>query len=185
MDTVIEESLTEYASERYRQFYAAAAIVEKHAFATVRGRRIPVRPRVLEVIAFAKRIRVEKIGVAFCGGLSDEGARFTAILEAHGFEVYSAMCKCGNVDKTRLGVPEKDKLNPDMYESACSPLTQAALFNHVATDLNVIIGLCIGHDVLFTMHSTAPVTTLIVKDRYTGHNPVVSLYCSYHQSMME
>ena len=48
------------------------------------------------------------------------------------------------------------------------------------TAFNIIIGLCIGHDMLFTKHSRAPVTTLIVKDRFTGHNPVISLYTRYH-----
>jgi uncharacterized metal-binding protein len=185
METVIDEAMTHYAANPYRRFYTAAALVEKNAFDTVRGRTIPVRPRVQEVIEFAKHIHARKIGVAFCGGLSAEASRFTDILETHGFKVYSAMCKCGNVDKARLGVPEAHKFNPDTFEAACNPLAQSALFNRVETDLNVILGLCIGHDILFTMHSTAPVTTLVVKDRYTGHNPAVSLHCKYHNSMIE
>ena len=42
--------------------------------------------------------------------------------------------------------------------------------------MNVIVGLCVGHDMLFTKYSDAPVTTLVVKDRVTGHNPVSVLY---------
>ena len=42
--------------------------------------------------------------------------------------------------------------------------------------MNIIVGLCVGHDMLFNKHSTAPVTTLVVKDRVTGHNPVAVLY---------
>ena len=41
---------------------------------------------------------------------------------------------------------------------------------------SVVVGLCVGHDVLFGRHSEAPVTTLVVKDRVTGHNPVATLY---------
>jgi len=37
---------------------------------------------------------------------------------------------------------------------------------------------------LFTMNSQAPVTTLIVKDRFTGHNPVISLYTKYHKNIV-
>ena len=44
------------------------------------------------------------------------------------------------------------------------------------TDMNIIVGLCVGHDMLFNKHSQAPVTTLIVKDRVTGHNPIAVLY---------
>ncbi len=46
------------------------------------------------------------------------------------------------------------------------------------------IGLCVGHDMLFTMHSTAPVTTLIVKDRLSGHNPVITLYSRYYKDII-
>ena len=56
---------------------------------------------------------------------------------------------------------------------------QALLLNQCNTELNIIVGLCIGHDILFTQHSKAPVTTLVVKDRVTGHNPVVNLYVQY------
>jgi uncharacterized metal-binding protein len=48
--------------------------------------------------------------------------------------------------------------------------------NENGTELNIIVGLCIGHDLLFSMKSKAPVTTLIVKDKFTGHNPAVALY---------
>jgi len=42
--------------------------------------------------------------------------------------------------------------------------------------MNIIFGLCVGHDMLFSMHSKAPVTTLVVKDRVTGHNPIAVLH---------
>lgn len=48
------------------------------------------------------------------------------------------------------------------------------VLNDLQTDLNIIVGLCIGHDILFTKYSEAPVTTFIVKDRVTGHNPAIS-----------
>lgn len=42
--------------------------------------------------------------------------------------------------------------------------------------MNVIVGLCVGHDMIFTKHADAPTTTLVAKDRLTGHNPVAALY---------
>jgi uncharacterized metal-binding protein len=53
------------------------------------------------------------------------------------------------------------------------------LLNKAETDMNIIVGLCVGHDILFTKHSKAPVTTLIAKDRVTGHNPSAVLYTYY------
>ena len=40
----------------------------------------------------------------------------------------------------------------------------------------MLVGLCVGHDAIFTRHSKAPVTTFIVKDRVLGHNPAAALY---------
>ncbi|MEM3766323.1 MAG: DUF1847 domain-containing protein, partial [Candidatus Bathyarchaeia archaeon] len=145
-----------------------------------------VRPRIRELIEFAKLINAKKLGVAFCAGLQDEAARTVAILEEAGFTVASVRCKCGAIDKTELGVNKDYKIgNPSAFEAACNPIVQAQLLNEAKTDINIIVGLCVGHDMLFTMHSKAPVTTLIVKDRLLGHNPVAALYSNYHRDIVK
>ncbi|MEM2604195.1 MAG: DUF1847 domain-containing protein, partial [Candidatus Korarchaeum sp.] len=75
-----------------------------------------------------------------------------------------------------VGLSESDKLEPGKHESICNPLVQAELLNSIGTQLNVVIGLCVGHDTLFMMSSKAPVTYLIAKDRVTGHNPAAAIY---------
>jgi len=128
---------------------------------------------------------VKKIGIAFCSGLSDEAGRAHLILANHNFEVCSVICSCGAIDKSELGIPSEYKIrNPQQFEAACNPLLQAELLNQAETEINIIIGLCVGHDMLFTMNSKAPVTTLVVKDRFTGHNPVISLYTKYHKDLV-
>ena len=66
-------------------------------------------------------------------------------------------------------------------------MLQAQLLNAQKTDLNVVVGLCVGHDSLFMKHSDAPVTTLITKDRVLGHNPAAALYTSnfYYKRLLE
>jgi uncharacterized metal-binding protein len=114
--------------------------------------------------------------------LSDEASRVANVIEHFGFTVCSVRCKCGTVDKTQLGVSEEYKIgDAGKFEAGCNPIVQAMILNAFKTDLNVIVGLCIGHDILFTKYSKAPVTTLIVKDRYTGHNPIAALYSNYHR----
>jgi len=132
--------------------------------------------RVEDTIAFAKLMGYRKIGIATCIGLLDETNRLALILKAQGFEPLSVCCKSGSKDKLELGVEEKDKVRPGTFEPSCNPIAQARLMNAAGTDMNIIIGLCVGHDMLFSKHSTAPVTTLVVKDRVTGHNPVSVLY---------
>ncbi len=184
-ETETIKSITElYREENVGKVYVQSTINEKEGYEVVRGRLIPVRPRILELIEFSEKMNYKRIGVAFCIGLSDEALRISKVLEERGFKVYSVVCKCGAVDKTALGVPEKYKLRPGEFEAGCNPVLQATLLNKAETDLNVIVGLCIGHDILFTKHSKAPVTTLIVKDRFTGHNPLIALFTSYHNRMI-
>ncbi len=132
--------------------------------------------RVEDTIAFAKLMGYRRIGIATCIGLLDETNRLVQILEAQGFEPLSICCKSGSKDKIELGVTESEKVRPHTFEPACNPIAQARLLNGAKTDMNIIVGLCVGHDMLFSKHSNAPVTTLVVKDRVSGHNPVSVLY---------
>lgn len=132
--------------------------------------------RVEDTIAFAKLMGYEKIGIATCIGLLEETNRLASILTAQGFTPIHVCCKAGSIDKLELGLGEDEKVRPKSFEPACNPVAQAKLLNRAATDMNVIVGLCVGHDMLFNKYSDAPVTTLVVKDRVTGHNPVSVLY---------
>ena len=58
----------------------------------------------------------------------------------------------------------------------CNPILQAKILNQAKTDLNVVVGLCVGHDSLFYKYSEAITTTMITKDRVLGHNPAAALY---------
>ena len=132
--------------------------------------------RVEDTIAFASLMSYKKIGIATCIGLLDETERLSVILKAQGFEPMSVCCKAGSIDKLELGLKESDKVRPGTFEPACNPIAQAEICNRLGTDMNIIVGLCVGHDMLFNKYSRAPVTTLVVKDRVTGHNPVAVLY---------
>ncbi len=137
------------------------------------------RTRVEEIMDFARRLGVTKLGVAHCVGLMDEAKAAREIFLAGGFEVFSACCKAGSIDKEKIGVRDDEKVHPGEFEAMCSPVGQAALLAKVGTELNVVVGLCVGHDSLFFMHSKAPVTVLVTKDRVLGHNPVAALYTSH------
>jgi uncharacterized metal-binding protein len=186
---LIQEMKIKYQSEELKNFFQCSALLEKECYdekaAREEGCIVPLRPRIKEIAEFAKKIGAKKIGLAFCSGLQDEASRANKILEGHGLEVVSAMCSCGAVDKKDVGLPDEYKIrNPENFEAACNPLMQAELLNRAGTAFNVIVGLCVGHDMLFTEYSEAPVTTLIVKDRFTGHNPVITLYSRYHRDLV-
>jgi uncharacterized metal-binding protein len=185
-EETIKSVVGRYMLDDVKKIYVPATITEKEAYEVVRGVRMAVRPRIKELIEFGKIINAQKIGVAFCAGMRDEASRITKVLEGSGFTVASVMCKCGAIDKTKLGIDKKYKIDdPLKFEPGCNPVLQAELLNNAETDINAIVGLCLGHDILFSMNSKAPVTTLIVKDRLLGHNPVIALYSNYHKKLLE
>jgi uncharacterized metal-binding protein len=136
-------------------------------------------PRVQEVMEFAWRIGVPHLGIATCPGLIREAGLLQEILENNGFQVSSVCCKVGSIPKEEIGLKDAEKIHPGQYEALCNPIGQASLLNEAGTGLNIVVGLCVGHDSLFFRHSEAPVTVLVAKDRVTGHNPAAALYTSH------
>ncbi|KPK90033.1 hypothetical protein AMJ80_08975 [bacterium SM23_31] len=168
----VDESFMEkYYKEENEKIFRTASKVEAEWYMKI--------PRLEEIIIFAKEVDYKHIGIAFCIGLEDEAKILCKILKRH-FKVSSVCCKVCAISKDDMGVP---KIKEGRYESMCNPIGQAHLLNESNTDLNIICGLCIGHDILFTKHSNAPVTTYVVKDRMIGHNPVSVLYSRYYKNI--
>jgi uncharacterized metal-binding protein len=134
--------------------------------------------RLEETIIFALKMGAKKLGVASCIGLLDESSVYVKTARSAGLKVKTVICKVGSVDKCDIGLPDSLKLAPGTQESCCNPVLQAQILNDWGADVNVSIGLCVGHDYLFTKHSQAPAVTLAVKDRVLGHNPLAAVYAS-------
>lgn len=145
---------------------AAASAVSTEAFAKRWS-------RVEETLEFLERMEWKRIGIASCSGLAEEASIFARILRLRGFEPYGIACKVGAVPKSRFDAPESCC---DFGTISCNPLMQAKLLAEADTEANVVMGLCVGHDMIFNAHSHAPVTTLVAKDRALFHNPVGALY---------
>lgn len=127
--------------------------------------------RLEETILFARGIGVRKIGIAGCVSLASEVRNAGKALRAAGFEVVGAICKMGTITHADLDLHVGRK--PDSV--LCNPIYQAQVLNKEQTDLNVLIGLCAGHDTLFIKHSEALCTVLAVKDFKYDHHSVLAL----------
>ncbi|MBE6302276.1 MAG: DUF1847 domain-containing protein [Parabacteroides distasonis] len=168
--THLKEEDMQWALERYKENHNHEIMV---ASAEVEYEGYCQWTRVQEIMEFARKINAEKIGIANCIGLINEARIFAKILRANGFEPYSVICKVAGKDKSSIGIPKQCE---EIGAAMCNPILQARLLNEAHTDLNVVIGLCVGHDSLFYKYSEVYVTTLITKDRVTGNNPAASLY---------
>ncbi len=164
-------------AEEHRLLYADPQTAGLHRSAsTIEARHYCKEPRLGEVILFAKELGFQKVGLAFCIGLASEASVIEKIL-AHHFDVASVCCKVGGIAKSMFDFPQIDARKST--EVMCNPAGQAQLLNDAGTELNILCGLCVGHDAVFSMASKAPVTTLIVKDRVLAHNPIGAVYCQY------
>lgn len=158
-------ALERYDEGRNREIMIASAEVEFEGYCQW--------TRVQEIMEFARKIQAKRIGIANCIGLIREARVFARILQANGFDAYAVICKVAGQSKSSMGIPQKCE---QIGAAMCNPILQARLLNKAHTDLNVVIGLCVGHDSLFYKYSDAYVTTLVTKDRVTGNNPVAALY---------
>jgi uncharacterized metal-binding protein len=172
-----EEVNNLYLHEEINKVTMAAAEVEGYFYGQM--------TRVEECMEFARRIGAKKIGLAICAGLMREGHIVASILRSNDFKVYGICCKVGALTKAELNVDA----NCIRYEGECicNPLMQAHLLNQQQTDLNIVVGLCVGHDSLFYKYSHALCTTLVTKDRVLGHNPAAALYTvkSYYKKLLQ
>lgn len=182
--TAMRADLTEKSVKLYKEpdtlrFAKAVAQTERDSYhISEDGTRMPIRPRIMEIVDFCKKMNYERVGLIFCMGLATEAARVAKIFEAQGLEVVSAICKAGGKSKAELELEKEALLCPENPESMCNPLMQAMLMNEAKVDFNVLLGLCVGHDSLALKNLEAPATVLAVKDRMMGHNPLAALYCA-------
>ncbi len=160
----LEKSNKEYSKESVVKAYKAACIVRDH--------NAGMTPRIEEALLYAKELQLKRIGFAACTAMTTELSLLVKLFTSAGFEVYTVGCQIGGAGATKRGIPDVK----DCIVTTCNSIAQAEILNREKTELNFILGLCMGHDILFSQYSQAPVSTLIVKDRVTGNNPAATLY---------
>jgi uncharacterized metal-binding protein len=125
--------------------------------------------RIAELAYFCVEMQYQHVGLAFCIDLLAESETVTRLLRRL-VRVTPICCKVGGA------VPQADEQGVSV---TCNPFAMAQVLNDAQTDLNVMIGLSIGCDVIFGRLSHAPVTTLFVKDKLLANNPVSACHSRY------
>lgn len=123
--------------------------------------------RIEDIVNFAKGAGFTKIGIAHCISFKREAEILEKYL-AHYFEVYRIDCKYQRI-------PLNDIIGGTDERIACNPAGQAEYLNEKNTDLNISMGLCVGHDMIFSKKSNAYVTNLFDKDFTNKHNTAESI----------
>ena len=155
-----EEVIRKYSEEK-NIVQAAASLVDHGRAGTL--------SRLQETIAFAQKMKYKRIGLAYCYGMEKQAVQLAEIIRSNGLNVRSVSCTVG-------GIPQ-NQVNPEsaFCTVSCNPIGQARQLNNENVDLAVMIGLCLGHDILFQREVNADCTTLVVKDRVHNHAPLSDL----------
>jgi len=123
--------------------------------------------RVQEIKNFAHKAGIKRIGIAHCVTFPKEAEAVKQFLSDE-FEVYSIDCKCGHITKHEM-------LGCEGRSIMCNPAGQAEYLKECNTELNISMGLCVGHDMVFNQKSASPVSTLVVKDRTNNNNSIETI----------
>lgn len=168
------QNCTKISPEEVKTAYTGDNLKIMKAAACTEGRFYSNITRLEETVEFCKLMGYKKIGMAFCIGLNQE-AKLIEEYFSKFFEVHSVCCKVCGVPKANL---ELEQIKPGR-ETMCNPLIQAKILKDEEVEFCVTVGLCVGHDALFTSGCTAPVSCLVAKDRVLAHNPLGAVYSRY------
>ncbi len=123
--------------------------------------------RIKEIKNFAQELKLTRIGIAHCISFSHEAKLLNTYLSMY-FDVFTVDCKYGNLTK-------KELLGGESTRILCNPAGQADFLNQHKTKLNISMGLCVGHDMIFSKLSEGLVTNLFDKDFTTKHNSLKAI----------
>ena len=125
--------------------------------------------RLQEIAEFSELMNYKTIGLAYCYGMENDAAMVAKFLREKGFHVVATSCTVGGI--------AQNLINPasSFCSVSCNPVGQARQLNSHNPDLVVSMGLCLGHDILFSREIKSDATTLVVKDRVYNHEPLKAL----------
>jgi uncharacterized metal-binding protein len=160
---------TSFGRDEVIQKYGEESAIVQAAADLVDFGRAGTLSRLQETIAFAKKMDYKRIGLAYCYGMEKQVQQIAAIFRTNELNIRAISCTVG-------GIPQ-NQLNPEsaFCTVSCNPIGQARQLNNENVDLVVMIGLCLGHDILFQREVKADCTTLVVKDRVFNHAPLKEL----------
>ena len=138
--------------------------------------------RMAELVYFVIEMGFRRVGVAFCSDLIEPTRLLCSVLRRY-VQVFAASCRIETASPDFEQLEPSDRIEPsDRDGLPCNPLAQARILGQFGSELNIIVGLCMGADAVFAKASQAPVTTLFVKDRMLANNPIGAVYSEYYLS---
>ncbi len=125
--------------------------------------------RIQEIIEFSKLMNYKKLGIAYCYGMEKQAKAVETLFTDEGLEVSAVSCSVGGLKQSEVNAASC------IHKVSCNPLGQAEQLNTENVDLTVVVGICMGHDIILNRTLNMDFTTLVVKDRTNNHAPLLGI----------
>lgn len=125
--------------------------------------------RLAEIAEYAKLRKYRTLGVAYCYGMEREAGLLREYLTKEGFRTVMTSCTVDGIAESKVNTSKTDR------SVSCNPIGQANVLNSSDAEFTILMGLCLGHDILIQKNLSMDYTTWIVKDRVTKHRPMDAL----------
>jgi uncharacterized metal-binding protein len=156
------EVIAEYQDISNREIVKAAAEL-------VDSGRAGTLSRMEEIVEFAQTMGYKKLGLAYCYGMEQYANAIETVLIDKGFKVSAVSCSVGGLKQSEVNSASC------IHKVSCNPLGQAEQLNTENVDLTLVVGICLGHDILLNRTLNMDFTTLVVKDRKNNHAPLLGI----------
>ncbi|MFA6597220.1 MAG: DUF1847 domain-containing protein [Ignavibacteriaceae bacterium] len=125
--------------------------------------------RLQELVEFIQKMNYQKVGLAYCFGMEKDAIEVKKYFKQNDISISTVSCTVG-------GIPQ-DNVNKEscIHKVSCNPIGQAEQLNNESADFVLLMGICLGHDILLQRNLKADFTTLVVKDRVNNNNPLLAL----------
>ncbi len=125
--------------------------------------------RIEEIVEFARSMNYKTLGLAYCYGMEQYAVALEILLINQGFKVSAVSCSVGGLKQSEVNDTSC------IHKVSCNPLGQAQQLNAENVDLTLVVGICVGHDILLNRSLDMDFTTLVVKDRKFNHAPLLGI----------
>ena len=125
--------------------------------------------RIEEITEFARLMNFKKLGLAYCYGMEQDAKALETLFVDKGFEVAAVSCSVGGLKQSEVNSESC------IHKVSCNPLGQALQLNAENVDLTLVVGICLGHDIILNRSLNMDFTTLVVKDRKHKHAPLLGI----------
>jgi uncharacterized metal-binding protein len=143
--------------------------IVKAAAELVDSGRAGTLSRIQEIIEFAKLMNYQKLGLAYCYGMEQQAKAIESLLTDEWFDVSAVSCSVGGLKQSEVNAASC------IHKVSCNPIGQAEQLNSEEVDLTLVVGICMGHDIILNRNLKMDFTTLVVKDRKHNHAPLLGI----------